>query len=292
MEIYNEKVHYENPFMFIRIFEATRNKEHLSRWHYHKEIEILVLTEGQLDVHVEDEYYPLKASDVLLIGPSQLHRDRSYANRLTYLVFQFDLEQYMDQSMLPYMHPFTGDHIPLNRLNYLFHEQEELRRTIFSCVLEIYKESRHKENGFEIAVSLLIKKIILSLIRADNQKVLNFNSNPDMLRLKPVLEYIDEHLDEKIQVEEASKLVNFSYFYFIKFFKKVLGMSFTEYVHYKKIKKAERMLLTKDLSIAQIGSAVGMQNMAHFYKIFKKHNQCSPNEYRKKMLEFRSIATE
>ena len=78
-------------------------------------------------------------------------------------------------------------------------------------------------------------------------------------------------------------MANVSYHYFVKLFRKTMGLSFLEYVNYKKIKRAERILLTKDLSIAQVGEEIGMTNMAHFYKMFKKHNQCSPNEYRKKL---------
>ena len=108
-----------------------------------------------------------------------------------------------------------------------------------------------------------------------------------MIRLKPVLDYIDANIEHKIQVEDASRVVNVSYYYFVKYFKKVLGMSFLEYVNFKKIKMAERYLLTKDMSIAEVGEAIGMPNMAHFYKLFKKFNDCSPNEYRKKMQEWR-----
>ncbi|MNY48019.1 HTH-type transcriptional activator Btr [compost metagenome] len=104
----------------------------------------------------------------------------------------------------------------------------------------------------------------------------------ELLRLKPVLDYVEAHLGDKIQVEEVSRIANVSYYYFVKYFKKVMGMSFLEYVNYKKIKKAERILLTKDVSVSQVAESIGMPNMAHFYKMFKKINQCSPNEYRKK----------
>ncbi|MNR56948.1 HTH-type transcriptional activator Btr [compost metagenome] len=82
------------------------------------------------------------------------------------------------------------------------------------------------------------------------------------------------------------KLANMSYYYFVKFFKKAIGLSFTEYVNYRKIKWAERILLTKDLSIADVGERIGMPNMAHFYKTFKKYNDCSPKQYQRKMLEW------
>jgi YesN/AraC family two-component response regulator len=55
-------------------------------------------------------------------------------------------------------------------------------------------------------------------------------------------------------------------------------------VNFRKIKWAERILLTKDLSISEVGERIGMPNMAHFYKMFRKYNECSPKEFQKKML--------
>jgi YesN/AraC family two-component response regulator len=63
----------------------------------------------------------------------------------------------------------------------------------------------------------------------------------------------------------------------------VMGISFVDYVNYKRIKKAERLLLTGDLSIMEVSFEVGILNMAQFYKLFKRHNQCSPKEFKQRM---------
>jgi YesN/AraC family two-component response regulator len=75
-----------------------------------------------------------------------------------------------------------------------------------------------------------------------------------------------------------------SYYYFVKFFKRIMGLSFTEYVNFRKIKRAEQLLLTRDMSVTEIGDQIGMANMAHFYKMFKRFNGCSPKEFQRKML--------
>ncbi|MNC43867.1 HTH-type transcriptional activator Btr [compost metagenome] len=134
-----------------------------------------------------------------------------------------------------------------------------------------------------MAASLQVKSIMLALLRNDTRHMIRLKERGDMTRLKPVLDYVEENLENRIQVEEVCRIANVSYYYFVKYFKKVMGMSFLEYVNFKKIKKAERMLLTQDVSVTQVADSIGMPNMAHFYKVFKKHNHCSPNEYRKKM---------
>lgn len=91
--------------------------------------------------------------------------------------------------------------------------------------------------------------------------------------LKPVLDYVEAHLSDKISAEQACQLVNFSYTYFLKYFKQIMGISFTDYVIHRRIKYAERLLLTEDLSIAQIAEQVGLPNLSHFYKLFKRLHQ-------------------
>lgn len=292
MEFSNEKAHneeidYENPFLSMKIYQNYRNKDDAAKWHYHKELEMLAVLDGYLDLYVENDHLRLEKGDVVLVGAYQLHRDRTYCDsKLNYIVFQFDVQQYFENSTMPYLRFFSEPSFPLHKLNYIFHECENAKKTVYESVKEILQEVKEKEEGYEIAVSMIIKRIILSLIRSDTRKMIDLKENTDLLRLKPVLDYIEKNLSAKIQVEEASRIANISYYYFVKFFKKVLGMSFLEYVNYKKIKLAERILLTKDVSVSQVAEDVGMPNMAHFYKVFKKYHNCSPNEFRKKMIDW------
>jgi YesN/AraC family two-component response regulator len=271
----------------MHIHQSTRKHDCTANWHYHKELEMLVVLDGKLDVYIEEELIQLQTDDVVLIGASELHRDRSWKlSGLNYIVFQFDLEHYFDESSIPYLRYFAEAGVSLSKLNYILQDNLSAKHEIVAHVKEIYEEWTAKVQGYEIAVSILIKRILLVLLRNDTRNVLG-NKNPaDLIRLKPVFTYIEQNLHTRIGVEEASKAVNISYYYFVKYFKKVLGISFMDYVNFKKIKKAEKILLTKDISIAQVGEAVGMPNMAHFYKIFKKINQCSPHEFRKKMLDW------
>lgn len=282
MNFPNEKIDYENPLLSLKIFRSKRKQNEIGGWHFHKELEILLVIDGCLEVHIEDEVYSMEKGDVILIGSHQLHRDRTYdQNNLEYMVLQFDIQQYFDQSTVSYIKYFSETKRPLSHLNYIFKKNTEAQQVVFACAQEIYHESQAKIEGYEIAVTMLIKKIILTLIRNDTEKSLNYHNDYELHRLKPVLDYIEEHLSDKITVDDAAKIINMSYYYFVKYFKKVLGMTFTEYVNFKKIKKAERILLTKEMTISHVGESIGLPNMAHFYKLFKKYNHCSPNEFRK-----------
>ncbi|MFC5650173.1 helix-turn-helix domain-containing protein [Paenibacillus solisilvae] len=286
MEVYNEKVVYENPLLSIKVFQSQRNHDFYINWHYHRELELLLVNQGAMDVYIDEECFRLNAGDVAIIGAKQLHRDRSIGDPLDYVVLQFDLEEFFDHSTMPYMRYFSETKNPLSRANYIFQENKMANKEAAECILAILKEVSFKQNGYEIAVSMIIKKLLLLLIRSDSKKLLADHDDFDRVRLRGVLDFVEEHLTDRIAVEEVCKLANMSYYYFVKFFKKAIGLSFTEYVNYRKIKWAERILLTKDLSVSEVGDRIGMPNMAHFYKMFKKYNDCSPKQFQKRMLDW------
>ncbi|MFD1956587.1 helix-turn-helix domain-containing protein [Paenibacillus thailandensis] len=285
MEAVNEKVAYENPLLSLRIFSPNRDSAGLTNWHYHRQLELLYIIDGELHVDIEDESHLIGPGDVIIVGASQLHRDRS-VGALNYIVLQFDLEQFFDHSTIPYMRYFSETKNPLSKANYIFRENPEVNAAVGRCINAILDEATRKDTGYELAVSMLIKQILLLLLRNDSRKALVEQDEFDRIRLGPVLDYVEGHLTGRIQVDEVCRIANMSYFYFVKFFKKAIGMSFTEYVNYRKIKWAERILLTKDLSISEVGERIGMPNMAHFYKMFKKYNDCSPKQFQRKMLDW------
>nr|WP_255570839.1 AraC family transcriptional regulator [Cohnella sp. CFH 77786] len=270
--------------MSLKIWQTVRLDQRAYRWHYHPECELLLVQSGRLDIDVDGETYPMAAGDVVILGSSQLHSDRTHGELLDYIVLQFDLQSFFDQSTIPYLQYFNETKVPLSAMNYIFRENQKARADAADCIRQILVEAQRKESGYELAVNMLIKKLLLILIRNDGRGLLAGQDRVERIRLKPVLDFVESRIDDRIAVEDACRLANMSYYYFVKFFKKVMGMSFTEYVNFRKIKRAEQLLLTRDLSVSEIGDRIGMANMAHFYKMFKRFNGFSPKEFQRRML--------
>jgi len=285
MQAYKEKIVYENPLLSVKVWQTVRTHAGEVDWHYHPECELLLITTGRLDIDLPNDSYSLEAGELVILGNSQLHRDRNTGDsRLEYIVLQFDLNSFFDQSTIPYLQYFNETKVPLSAMNYIFRENVRAQEEAAECIRQILHEALDKESGYELAVNLLIKKLLLILIRNDRRGLLADQDRVERIRLKPVLDYVESNIDERIAVEDACSLANMSYYYFVKFFKKIMGLSFTEYVNFRKIKRAEQLLLTRDLSVTEVGDQIGMANMAHFYKMFKRFNGSSPKEFQRKML--------
>ncbi len=297
-EIRNEEVVYQNPLLFLKIWEIKHDYPQCGlpdpwTWHWHKQVEFLVVSQGQLAIQTKDAYTVMEAGDVILLGSSQPHRTHKYSEEpLHQIVFQIDLTQHFDLSTLAYLHLFSELTHSLEPFNELFRSNTGVRATAYQLIRQIYEESQTRTIGYELAIVAAIKHLLLLLLRNDKRDLAGLTEDSGISRLRPALDYIDEHLTERITVEDVCRILNLSYHYFIKYFKKVMGLSFIDYVNYKRIKKAERLLLTGDLSIMEISYEVGIQNMAQFYKMFKRYNQCSPKEFKQRLRDHTDVQDE
>ncbi|GGG54875.1 AraC family transcriptional regulator [Paenibacillus radicis (ex Gao et al. 2016)] len=298
-ELRYEKVIYQNPLLALRIWridEEERTPEEIQRqtetdwqekkyvkWHYHKEIELLYIVQGQQTAFCPDEKLILNAGDVAIFGSNEPHTTMPTDLQLSHYVFQVDLQNYWDQSTMNSMKRFSEVLRPLSSLNYICRENPEVRKRIGSLIKEIHDEMERGDEGHDLAVTAMFKQILMLLIRHDHKLCLHYNDNPMLQRMQPILDYVDEHLGAKIAISELCSRINMSYTYFIKQFKLAVGMSFTDFLAYKRIKRAEQLLLTKNLSIAEIAVAVGMSNMGHFYTMFRRYNDCSPGQFKERL---------
>ena len=286
MEIFQEPIHYQNPQLSLKVWNFT-NDDHVPDrrplWHYHKEVEFILVLEGVHQMFTLSRAYTLHPGQVMVIGSSQLHRGEGYPGRLSYIVLHVNFEPYFDSAMMRYARYFMEILEPLEALNYIFEQSDRIRSEAEAIILRIHDEVMRKDKGYEIAVSMHIKHLMLTLFRGDDRNVLTTPEYADAGVLLPVTAYVEEHLASRIDMAEVSRLAGMSYAYFSKYFKSKVGVPFTEYVNRKRIAKAERMLAMGSHSITDIARSVGIENMSHFYEMFKRMAGCTPKQFQAKM---------
>ena len=83
-----------------------------------------------------------------------------------------------------------------------------------------------------------------------------------------------------ISLDDVSRSVDISPYYFSKIFKEATGENFIDYLTGLRIDKAKELLENTDLSMKEICSEVGYSNPNYFSRIFKKITGVSPTEYK------------
>lgn len=98
--------------------------------------------------------------------------------------------------------------------------------------------------------------------------------------IKEALNYIEQNFQNDISVEGIAEFCGLNRTYFGRIFKEAVGKSPQEFLlSYRMVKAAELLKLTQ-LSIGDIGNAVGYPNQLHFSRAFKNVYGSSPREWR------------
>ncbi len=100
--------------------------------------------------------------------------------------------------------------------------------------------------------------------------------------VKKAQSYIVENFQKDLSLDEVSRQLDISPYYFSKLFKEEVGSNFLEYVTNLRISKAKELLQENKLSMKEICAAVGYADPNYFSRIFKKHMGVTPTEYREK----------
>lgn len=100
-------------------------------------------------------------------------------------------------------------------------------------------------------------------------------------QLQRVLEYIDAHLDRKIELEALAKLLGMSQFHFSRLFKQSLGTSPYRYAIQQRVERAKQLLKHSDLTIIEIALDCGFSSHGHLSRQFRQVTGMTPKAFRK-----------
>ena len=98
--------------------------------------------------------------------------------------------------------------------------------------------------------------------------------------MRSIIDYIDEHIKEKVTLKDAAKDIGISGAYLSTVFKKEMGQNLTEYINIRKVQMAKEMLRSGKL-VYEVSELVGFENVTYFSKVFKKYTGISPDSFRK-----------
>ncbi|WAM31495.1 response regulator transcription factor [Caldicellulosiruptor naganoensis] len=94
--------------------------------------------------------------------------------------------------------------------------------------------------------------------------------------ISQAVEYINNNFTKNISLEEMSKFLNVSPYYFSKIFKKSMGINFKKYLIKLKIEHAQKLLKETNMPIKEIAYEVGFDDPNYFIKAFKKYTGTTP----------------
>jgi AraC family transcriptional regulator len=100
-------------------------------------------------------------------------------------------------------------------------------------------------------------------------------------RLRAVVEYIEEHLDAGVTLEQMAAVARLSPFHFARQFKKATGLPPYQYIIMRRVERAKHLLQTgTGLSLAEVAAHAGFSDQSQFTHHFKRLVGVTPGQFR------------
>jgi len=290
---FEDQHHPENliHYPFHCNIQHTHHTHVLARAHWHYYIEILFMIDGRARAVLGGKEFNFCTGDMVLINGREVHAVfAELDDSVKYIVLKFDpaILYTTDRTLFEskYVLPFT---VNIAKNQKIFAADELKGSPVPDLIQWIHDEFEQKKYGFELAIRTYIGSIFLWVLRTWHKNGIHIDANStlkenDILRLQKVFDYLDENYKYEITVESVASMLNMSYSYFSRYFKSLIGKTFSEYLNYVRITEAEKMLLTTDLNITEVALESGFSNSSYFIQQFKHIKGMSPKKFKKKVL--------
>ena len=272
----------DNKFLF-EMYSRTADGWLVTPRFRKKDMEILEITDGVVNVQIGTEYIEAKAGNFLYIPAGLMYSVASCNGVASVRALVFD-KSIIESDMVNYE----------TELLYMFYIQSENKIRVFGadhpispilerCMMEAYDEYLVKDVCYKLPIRANIYLIMSALLRfyCGTKNELDKLVYHNVMRLKPVISYIGDNYSEKLRIETLSEKIMVSPDYFTKMFKDSIGKTPIDYINGIRINKAMQLLVESDLSMSEISDAIGFCNANYFHKIFKQYMNVSPLAYRK-----------
>lgn len=105
--------------------------------------------------------------------------------------------------------------------------------------------------------------------------------NKDSRYISLAKQYIYDHIDKNITLNDVAEMLFINPSYFSTLFKKETGETFSNYITGMRIKRSKELLKNLKYSISDVSNMVGYQDAKYFGKVFQKYVGINPSQFRK-----------
>lgn len=226
---------------------------------------LFVLVEsGNFEVSINGSNFIANSGEIVLINTKKPHKYKALTPT-SFKYFHFDGSS---SSML--YNKIISDHGNLILSSY----QTDINN-IMDNIINLAMDAHINE----IKTSAQIHLILSELATPNNLKL-----NPQEEAVKNAIDFLDLNFTRDFPIIDLANHVNISQYYFSRLFKESTGMSPHTYKIRLRIALARQLLLSTNDSIEKIAFSCGFNSSQHFIRTFKQQCNCTPREFREKML--------
>lgn len=279
MDYLYEVVKYNKNLPAMVLMQDKPGYRCITKLHWHKEIELIYMMKGQLNIKVNGIEKIIKDNQLFLCNSEVIHvqdvKDQEMINRYLVVLISYDFIK----KFFPDIHKYVFD----------TDKNKKAAEEIISAMKRLVELEENKTDFSDILEYQEILKIchiLFSSCAVEKQHNFTMKTPNNFSYAKKVIEYVGLHYKEEITLESMAEFAGLSPTYFSKYFKNITGTSFTKYLNGVRLEYAIKDLITKNVSVTEAGLNNGFPNVKSFITNCKKASGLTPAQYRLKHPEY------
>lgn len=235
--------------------------------HHHTFFELHFILSGEIVYNINDRLIALHANDYLIIPPKQSHKVERHTKDVVKMSLAF---------------AFISSDPLLEALLASANKKHEMSSLIKDNILFIIDHIKEPNNTSIFFVQNRIYEIIYNSCnkRLNTLPKNEFDTKTDE-RLLRAKKFVCDNLHMPLSCEDIANYCHLSSRQLRRLFETHEHKPLLQYIHDKKIEKAQELLLDTEKKLSDISSLVGFSNEHYFNSFFKKMTGITPGDYRK-----------
>lgn len=238
--------------------------------HTHYFSELFYVLNGCGSFIVEEESFPIRKQNLIIINPSIRHTEVSDKNSpLEYIVLGVEGLNFLIYNDKEYLNIQCEDFS--ENLDFYFHT--------------ILREMDEQKESYETICQNLLEALIIQLSRHTGSPVEMLPSSKKITReCSYAKRFIDSNFRENITLDTLAELTHLNKYYFAHTFTEIYGIAPMKYLAQKRIFTSQELLTSTDLNQAAIAKQCGFSSSSYFSQCFRKICGMTPTAYRKQFI--------
>lgn len=249
-----------------------------SRSHTHANLELLYVAGGKGAVFLSGKKYSVTKGDLVIVNPGIEHHEAFDPFDCFGEAFRFfscelkevEVEPLPREILLPHGYtPVIQCGAQCGRFAFLFDQ--------------IHQQRMEAGLWYEQICNDFADEIVLLVLRILNSQDFICTRTYRISDMSRIIQYIDAHLCEKINVGSIAAALNMSRHTLFRIFQSYQNTAPSQYIRKRRLELAKTLMEKTDRTLQAIAEEVGFTSYPQFYKMFCDYYGLSPSAYLKEM---------
>lgn len=244
--------------------------------HFHQELELLYLMEGELNVTQDGRTFVMQKDDVLVINCNNAHalKGNGELSLLQIHICSTLLHEISPEGLLFYCDSAADT----------YHPYGEVRRVMRQLLLS-YVGPRKKTPALRYSYIYALLDLLVEQFQRPLSQSKAVRPSRDEERLQAIVSYVSQNFREQISLGKLAEQMYLSTSSLSRLFKRSMGCYFADFVNRVRLNHAVQELVGSEKTVTRVAADCGFTNLAAFNKQFQSVYHTSPTAYRRQQWE-------